>query len=184
MWVTYPYFEKKFWKKMFGRCWANSSGPANSYKNEESNRWGGAMGRPETMCPRTNFLELLVPKINRPRNTMSLHWIIPVIFIFKFVLYHAFYDRNVSFQGHCVFRDWGSQKIRAGTHRFWTSHHPTIIMHTYVHVVIDHLHVYLLSKGTDGGGSYASAPTHIWPIFQLLFMQIFNDDIYIYLLDC
>ena len=31
------------------------------------------MGRPETRCPRTNFLGLQVPLMNRPGNTMSLH---------------------------------------------------------------------------------------------------------------
>jgi len=36
------------------------------------------MGRPET---RTNFLGLLVPKMNRPRNTVSLHWYIPIFLI-------------------------------------------------------------------------------------------------------
>jgi len=32
----------------------------------------GVLGRPETMCPRTNFLGPLVPEMNRPRNIMSL----------------------------------------------------------------------------------------------------------------
>jgi len=33
----------------------------------------GVIERHETMCPRTNYLGPLVPKINRPRNTMALH---------------------------------------------------------------------------------------------------------------
>ena len=34
---------------------------------------GGVTGRPETMCPRTKFLGPLVPEMNRPGESMSLH---------------------------------------------------------------------------------------------------------------
>jgi len=35
-------------------------------------KWGGVMGRPETMCPCTNVLGPLVPKLIVPCDTMSL----------------------------------------------------------------------------------------------------------------
>ena len=41
-----------------------------------------AMERPETMCPQTNFLGPLVPKVDRPTDTMSLHWYIPVVLLY------------------------------------------------------------------------------------------------------
>jgi len=50
-----------------------------SSRNYLADIFGGLMGLPKTMCPRTNFLGLLVPKINRPVNTMSLHCYKPVI---------------------------------------------------------------------------------------------------------
>jgi len=34
---------------------------------------GGVTGRPKTMCPRSNVLGPLVPQMNRPGKTMSLH---------------------------------------------------------------------------------------------------------------
>jgi len=40
---------------------------------------GRVAGPPETMCPCTNFLGPLVPKLIVPGDTMSLHWYIPVI---------------------------------------------------------------------------------------------------------
>jgi len=39
----------------------------------------GVTGRPETMCPRSNVLGPLVPKLIVPCNTMSLELYIPVI---------------------------------------------------------------------------------------------------------
>jgi len=38
----------------------------------EGDFYGGLTGRPETMCPRTNVLGLLVPKLIVPCDTMSL----------------------------------------------------------------------------------------------------------------
>ena len=41
-----------------------------------SDEWrnnGGVTGRHETICPCTNVLGPLVPWMNRPGNTMSLH---------------------------------------------------------------------------------------------------------------
>ena len=40
---------------------------------------GGVTGRPETMCPRTNVLGPLVPKLNVPFDTISLDLYIPVL---------------------------------------------------------------------------------------------------------
>jgi len=82
------------------------------------------MGRPEIMCPRMNFLGALVLKMNRPRNTMSLHLYITVILHHIFVSYNAYNDRYVSFQGHCI-----SGTIGTGTHHFGTSHNPTLILY-------------------------------------------------------
>jgi len=70
--------------------------------------------------------------MNRPRNTISLHIYIPAIShtlhtwicictctrTYRNVQYHAYNDRDVSFQG--------SQKTRSGTRRLWTSHLPTL----------------------------------------------------------
>ena len=44
-----------------------------------SQEWGD--GTSETLCPRTNFLGTLVPKMNRRGNTISLHLYIPVILL-------------------------------------------------------------------------------------------------------
>jgi len=64
---------------------------------------------PETPCP-------VAVIMHRPKPILKF-W------------YHV-KDRDGSMQGHCVFGkihfgDQGSQKIRTGTHRFRTSHHPT-----------------------------------------------------------
>jgi len=42
-------------------------------KNCVHHKSGGVMGCPHEMCRQTNFLAPLVLKINRPRDTMSLH---------------------------------------------------------------------------------------------------------------
>ena len=85
------------------------------------------MGRSETIGPRTNFLGSLVPKINRPGNTMFLALYMPVIIKYVHVMHN---DRDLSMQGHFVsgtirFGDQESPKIRTGTHCSGTSHHPT-----------------------------------------------------------
>jgi len=82
---------------------------------------GGVMGRPEKRWPWTYFLGLLVPKINRPRNTMSLHSNIPAIMHHIICIVQCI----MTIHGHCVsgtihFGDQGSQKFSFGTHRFGT----------------------------------------------------------------
>ena len=87
-------------------------------------RWRG--GIPKTMCPRTNVLGSLVPKLIVPCDKMSLDW-------YTSPCHYAFYttffwlgqiSRDVSVLGHCFFPgtihlgDQGSQNIRTGTHRF------------------------------------------------------------------
>jgi len=89
------------------------------------------MGRPLTMCPRTNVLGPLVYKLIVPCDKMSLDWYIPVISItYIYILYHAYNHRDVSIDRQCVSGminsvDQGYQKIRTGTNCFGTSHHPT-----------------------------------------------------------
>jgi len=84
------------------------------------------------MCPRTNVLGPLVPKLIVPGDTMSLHLYIPVIM--HYAIRTGQNVRDVSMQGHCVSGtihqgDKGSQKIRTGTPRFGTSRHPTVYNH-------------------------------------------------------
>jgi len=52
---------------------------------------GGVTGRPETMCPSTNVLGHLVPKLIHPCH-----------FDHIYVLFPAYNDKDVSIQGHCV----------------------------------------------------------------------------------
>jgi len=86
------------------------------------------------MCPHTNVLAPLVPKINVPCDTMSLDCYIPVITHYTTCLgYVMENDRDVLIQGHCVsgaiyLGGQRSQKICMGTHRFGFSCHPTIIL--------------------------------------------------------
>jgi len=92
---------------------------------------GGTMGCPETMCPRPNFLGPLVPKMNRPRNTMSCNDTSLSLRIKQNPDRLMHNSRKALMQGHCLsgttnFGDQGSPKTRTGTHRCRTSHHPTI----------------------------------------------------------
>jgi len=89
---------------------------------------GGGTGLPETICPRTNVLGPLVPKLNVPCDTMSLDWYIPVILnTYTYCIMHVmkgmYQSRDAVFQGRLIYH--GSQNIRTGTHRFRTSRHPT-----------------------------------------------------------
>jgi len=85
------------------------------------------------------------PQINRTlwHNIPGLTH--PCYFDHIYVLYHAYNDRDVSIQGHCVsgtidLGDQGSQNIRTGTHRFGTSRHPTIFQlfpeYTVPHILL------------------------------------------------
>ena len=73
------------------------------------------------------------PQINRP----WWHYIPALVLPWHFALYNTYMlmqnDRDISLQGHCVsvtnrLGDQGSQNIRMGAHRFWTSRHPTKIL--------------------------------------------------------
>jgi len=56
---------------------------------------GGVTGRPQTMCPRTNVLGLLVHVLIVPGDTMSLHWCIHVI------MHYALHMVDAKWQG-CI----------------------------------------------------------------------------------
>jgi len=97
---------------------------------------GGVAERPETMCPCTNILGPLVPKLIVPGDTMFLHWYIPVIMKHTLWIGWCKNGRHVSMQGPCVsgtihLGDQWSQNIRSGTVRFGTYHHPTIVVTPY-----------------------------------------------------
>ena len=64
---------------------------------------GGVTERPKTMCPSTNFLGPLVRQMKRPGNTMSLHWC-PCHFASAYMYWIMHNYRDVSMQGHCVYR--------------------------------------------------------------------------------
>ena len=89
---------------------------------------GGVMGRPETMCPRTNFLGPW-SQINRPETQCVPGMIQPCHYMRDTINICDKNDRDVSKQVHLVsgtiyFGDQGPQTIRSGTHRYGTSHHP------------------------------------------------------------
>jgi hypothetical protein len=91
------------------------------------------VGWRDSMCPHTNFLWPLVPKIV-PGDTMSLHWNIPVIIQYT-IRIKMLNDRDVWMRGHSVsgtihLGDQGSKKICKGTHRFRTFRHPTMFFNT------------------------------------------------------
>jgi len=67
------------------------------------------MGRPKTMCHGMSFLKSLVPKMNRPGNTLSLEGYIPVLICTIQCIYVMQNERDVSMQGHCA-----SGKIHLG----------------------------------------------------------------------
>ena len=93
---------------------------------------GGVIGRPETMFPRTNFLGPLVPKMNRPGDTIpridtSLSCMLYTCTNILHCIMHN--NRAVSTWGPCVsgtirFGDQESQKNRKGTHHFRSSRQP------------------------------------------------------------
>ena len=77
------------------------------------------MGRHETMCPRTNLLGPLVTIMNRPRNTMSLHCYIPVIFItFMYCIMHImtgmYQSRDIVFLGRLILGTRGPRTFAPG----------------------------------------------------------------------
>jgi len=61
---------------------------------------GGVTGRPEIMCPRTNVLGRLVPKLIVPCDTMSLDCPCHYALYNKFRLVRN--EGDVSLQGHSV----------------------------------------------------------------------------------
>jgi len=78
--------------------------------------------RPETMCPRTDVLGPLVPRLIVPRDTMSLDWYIPVIRHYTIrsgwcKIKRMFQCRDIVFPGQFIQGTRGSQKLRMGTHR-------------------------------------------------------------------
>jgi len=60
----------------------------------------------QKLCVPYKFSETTCPKMNRPRNSMSLHWYIPVLMHYTICicLYRLMHNvRDVSMQVHCVF---------------------------------------------------------------------------------
>jgi len=77
------------------------------------------MGRPETMCPRTNFLGPLVPEINRPGNTMSLECYIPVIicmiqYVYVIKMTGLYQRRDIVCMGQIILGTRGLRKLARG----------------------------------------------------------------------
>jgi len=97
---------------------------------ERGQRKGGVTERPETMCPGTNVLGPLVPKLIVPCDIMSLDLYIPVIMHYAICLGWCemtgmYKCKDIFVLGTIHLGDQGSQKIHTGTNCFGTSRHPT-----------------------------------------------------------
>jgi len=97
----------------------------------------GVTGRPETMCPRTNVLGPLVPKLFVPGDTISLHWYIQVILHYTCTICIGsckmagmYQCSDTVFPGRFILGTWGPRKFVGG--------------HTFRDVPSPHLYSYVL----------------------------------------